>query len=67
MLTRILLIAVVTSCIILSIRSMSSASASENNNDGFKRELYKVELDESIMNRPALVAIWRQYGQMKAR
>ena len=67
MLNRFLLIAVVTSCIIVSIRSMSSASASENNNDGFKRELYKVELDESIMNRPALVAIWQQYGQMKAR
>ena|GEM_PF-2205412 len=67
MLNRFLLIAVATACIIFSIRSMSSASASESHNDGFKRELYKVELDESIMNRPALVAVWQQYGKMKAR
>jgi hypothetical protein len=66
MLNRFLLIAIATACIILSIRSMSSASGSENSDDGFKRELYKVELDESIMNRPALAAVWQQYGQMKA-
>ncbi len=66
MLNRLLLVATVILCIVLSIRNLPSASATEDDQSGFKRELYKVEVHESIMGNPSLAAIWRQYGEMKA-
>jgi hypothetical protein len=41
--------------------------ADEQKSNGFKRELYNVELDESIRDKPAQVAVWGYYGDLKAR
>lgn len=65
MFNRVLLAGIVILFAFLSIRSFPSASATESDQPGFKKELYRVELDEGIIDKPALAAVWHQYGEMK--
>jgi len=64
---RLITAAIAVIAIIFSLEAISSANATENSKEGFKRALYKVEVSKSITDKPALVSVWRQYGELKAK
>ena len=54
-------------CAFFSIKTISSVSATENGSEGFKKVLFKIEVDKDILDNPALVSVWSQYGKLKVK
>lgn len=54
-------------CLLASLRAFSQASGQSANAAGFKREIYRVELDSYVTGKPVLAAAWTHYGELKAK
>ncbi|MFH1891633.1 MAG: hypothetical protein ABIK83_03005 [Candidatus Zixiibacteriota bacterium] len=52
---------------LLIVHAFASVPEEGSANSGFKRVLYTVELDKSVLNKPALAIVWRQYGELKVK
>jgi hypothetical protein len=64
---RLVLTAVTVFFALLIVHAFASVPEQESGKSGFKRELWTVELDKSVMNKPALAVVWRQYGELKVK
>lgn len=64
---RLVLTAVAVLFALLIVHAFASVPEQDSGKSGFKRELWRVELDKSIMNEPALAVVWRQYGELKVK
>ncbi len=51
----------------VTLMSITAASQDDSRNQRLKRELYRVVVDKSITDRPALVTTWQKYGELKAK
>lgn len=66
MFRRMLFIIASAACILVLAHGFPAVSATESESSGFKKRLWKVEVHRSVMGKPALATVWRQYGEMKA-
>jgi len=53
--------------LLASLRAFSEASGQSTSASGFKREIYRVELDSRVAGKPMLAAAWTHYGELKAK